>query len=553
MGLMDGGFDPKLLKKVMEASKALAGGLEEAAICLYGSRVAGYAREDSDYNILILLDQYGEGVRYYSRDLDGQEGSCLIADRELFELDVKVGSLGEFLAGRLIPPYLSLKGEPYLWRMEVALKKRICLEELEELILEHGELSRGLVFKPEYVALSRIKRRMMVYPPLRYSYTMLLTRGLREGNMRRIMPGFMSALKELEKEGALELENNLVHPSDSFVDKVLSRRSRERVVNVLERSRRAIHTYLMHGRAGRVNLDSLAKELTFKLARGLLTTPEKMGFDDPNRFLYLKTAIGLTSMEERSPALEALEGFKRGVKMALKPLGGALNEVYLATADDERFVVKRFSDWYVFKWFPLNIVALGARYFSVSGRERLSNEYGMTCYMSERGLPVQRILHVNVREKTLIKEYLDGVDYSKLVRKALKSNGPDEADSFLEVGAFMAHVHSYDMTLGDAKPENILLGSKGVIALDLEQASKGGDKAWDIAEFLYYAGHYSLTLNKGAKTIAQRFIEGYLTEGNPATLRKAAGLNYIKVFSFWTPTVILWHYAGRLKEATKRR
>jgi tRNA A-37 threonylcarbamoyl transferase component Bud32 len=552
MGLENGGFEPELLKKVLEASKALTGGLEETALCLYGSRVAGYAREDSDYNVLILLDQYGEGVRYYSRDLNGREGSCLIADKELFEMDVKAGSLGEFLAGRLIPPYLSLKGKSYLWRMEVALKKRICLEEMEELILEHGELSRGLMFKPEYVAISRMKRRMMVYPPLRYSYTMLLTGGLKEKNMKRIMPGFKQALKELESEGTVKLENGLIQPSDNFVDKVLSRRSVERVVNVLERSRRAIHTYLMHGRAGRVNLDSLAKELTFKLARGLLTTPEKLGFEDPRRFLYLKTALGLTSMGERSPALKALEGFRRGVKAALKPLGGALNEVYLATVDDERFVVKRFSDWYAFKWFPLNIVALGARYFSVSGRERLSNEYGMTCYMSDRGLPVQRILHVNLQEKTLIKEYLDGVDYSKLVRKALKSNSPEE-DSFQEAGTFMAHVHSYDVTLGDAKPENLLLGFKGVIALDLEQASKGGDKAWDIAEFLYYAGHYSLTLSEGAKTIAQRFIEGYLKEGDPSTLRKAAGLNYIKVFSFWTPTIILWYYASQLKEAAKRR
>ena len=54
-----------------------------------------------------------------------------------------------------------------------------------------------------------------------------------------------------------------------------------------------------------------------------------------------------------------------------------------------------------------------------------------------------------------------------------------------------AHVHAHDVSLGDTKPDNVLIKKDGTIFLiDFEQATKDGDKAWDIAVFLYYCGHY---------------------------------------------------------------
>ncbi len=296
-------------------------------------------------------------------------------------------------------------------------------------------------------------------------------------------------------------------------------------------------------------MDSVAKELTAKVTRGLLTFPERIGFEDPKRFLYLKTSQGLLNMDERRSALEAVGGFRSGLDVKLNPLGGALNEVFLAEADGDKMVVKRFSDWFGFKWFTLNIVALGAKIFSISGKERLSNEYGMACYMADKGLPIQRILYVSMKEKTLIKDYIKGVSYSKIVKEAKADKLEDLKKDFRAVGSFLGKVHSMDVTLGDTKPENFICRTDGVVSVDLEQASKGGDKAWDVAEFLYYSGHYSLTLNKAVRAIPDSFIEGYLLDGRPSTLRKAAGLNYIKVFSFWTPALIIRHIAIELKKA----
>ena len=69
------------------------------------------------------------------------------------------GALGEFIAGRMLFPYVGLKGASYLAENEIKFKERVVREESEDLIRQFGEASRGLVIKPEYFALSRILRK----------------------------------------------------------------------------------------------------------------------------------------------------------------------------------------------------------------------------------------------------------------------------------------------------------------------------------------------------------------------------------------------------------
>ena len=100
------------------------------------------------------------------------------------------------------------------------------------------------------------------------------------------------------------------------------------------------------------------------------------------------------------------------------------------------------------------------------------------------------------------------------------------------------------MSLGDCKPENIIVTREGELCfVDLEQASRDGNQAWDIAEFLYYSGHYVSPLAPTDKIelLAKAFIEGYIEEGgNPENVKKAASPRYTKVFSLFTqPHVIL--------------
>jgi serine/threonine protein kinase len=119
-------------------------------------------------------------------------------------------------------------------------------------------------------------------------------------------------------------------------------------------------------------------------------------------------------------------------------------------------------------------------------------------------------------------------------------------------------VHALGIALGDTKPENIVIGKNGeVCLLDFEQAARNGDKVWDIAEFLYYAGHYISPFVgvRSAELIAKAFVEGYVKAGGNAEIVKEAGNpKYTKVFSIFTlPHIIfvissICRKAGRLKE-----
>lgn len=65
----------------------------------------------------------------------------------------------------------------------------------------------------------------------------------------------------------------------------------------------------------------------------------------------------------------------------------------------------------------------------------------------------------------------------------------------------------------------------------------------DIAEFLYYSGHYASPFYgiKRARLLAEAFIKGYLSTGGDLNTVKAAGKpKYARVFSLFTiPTVII--------------
>jgi hypothetical protein len=78
--------------------------------------------------------------------------------------------------------------------------------------------------------------------------------------------------------------------------------------------------------------------------------------------------------------------------------------------------------------------------------------------------------------------------------------------------------------------------------VDLEQAERGGDQAWDLAELLYYSGRYALLSSiEMTKAVTKAFIEGYLEAGGKiVNVRKVKSPKYIKVFSFFASPHILY-------------
>ncbi len=121
------------------------------------------------------------------------------------------------------------------------------------------------------------------------------------------------------------------------------------------------------------------------------------------------------------------------------------------------------------------------------------------------------------------------------------------------IGKNFAKIHSLDVELGDTKPENFVISHDGeIFALDLEQSRRNGDATWDIAEFLYYSGHYSIRPKNSLKQLVENFVDGYLEIGNPSYLRKAANLSYVKVFSMWTSPQVMREITEILRGSSSR-
>ena len=522
-----------------------------AAICLYGSRAGGYARSDSDFDVILVLEGYREGLSFHPRKVGAISAAVLAVDRELFELDMRKGHLGEFICARLLGPYLALENADFLKKIEIQAKKRIIQEELRDLVIEYQEISHGLIVDPTYFALSRLRKRARHYPAVLHSYKNMLRQDVRSKNLKSVLEGYEIGLQDLCKAGLLRFENGMIMLQEKFIDKILSRRSFERVVNVVEISQRVFRSYLAYGRSRIGGVELILDEIGQLLRRGSQLDSSNEHAEDPKSHLFLQTSTGMVNLNEQSSIIDIALKLRPGARVAITPMAGVLNDVYLVSVGQEHLVAKRYTDWFTLKWFTINLVTLGTKKFSVMGKSRLANEYGMNRILSAEGIPVPEIVHVNIPQRMLLEKYVDGENVASLVKQVSSTDqlSAREYERAIEIGRALARVHSVDVTVGDSKPENFVVSQDGkVYSLDLEQASKKGDKAWDLSEFLFYSGHYSPLMTQGLNQFIDGFIMGYLERGEPNALRRAAGVNYMKVFSIWTAPPVIFRIAEKLRK-----
>jgi tRNA A-37 threonylcarbamoyl transferase component Bud32 len=488
----------------------------------------------------------------YVKVFGGKNAFVLVVDEWVFERDVDKGFLGEALAGGLLFPYIVLMNEDYLRAQEVKLKKRLILELLENLILSFPELSYELHIKPEYFLYETMLSRARLFPPMLYSLLNFMRMEVKEKNVEAVLNGFLKALRELEIENKVCFSNGYVKISKDFVDEVRSRKIR--FTNLFRTAERALFTSLLGIFPKALSLLSKNSNSLFKLQ----SFPEEKvthQIEDPKNYLYVPTASGLVPLSSKVD----IEAFARkvlsagkDVRVKVEEMGGVLNDVYLVRASsngvEKRVVVKSFRDWSSFKWFPLTLWTFGTRTFAVSGSSRLERECAINQFLHSKGFAVPRLLHVSHDERLVFMEYIEGENLSKVIKEIAASKTVDEMAMELNVirgvGEKFAKVHALGIALGDTKPENILIGKDGEIyILDFEQASRNGDKVWDVAEFLYYAGHYISPFvgTRPAQLIAKAFVEGYVGAGGDVKIVREAGKSkYTKVFSvFAFPHVML--------------
>lgn len=100
----------------------LAPSTQRIAACQYGPSV--YARPDSykGQDVLIISEDFANGLRAHRRVTGGHEIRFLISDRNLLESDILRGTLGDFLTEKFLYPYHPLANDEYLGNMSTQAK-----------------------------------------------------------------------------------------------------------------------------------------------------------------------------------------------------------------------------------------------------------------------------------------------------------------------------------------------------------------------------------------------------------------------------------------------
>jgi len=268
-------------------------------VCLYGSRVAGYARPESDYDLIIVLDDYSYILKYVYLKEAELELSALVVDRNSLERDAESAFLGEFVVGRLLHIYETITNAELFRRLEIVYKKRVILEEISDIVRSTNILSTEITFPLEYIMFSKIRHRSLLYRNALYSFYKTYTGQNSVHNIEFALNGYQQALKEI-----LEVDNemlilrshgNLVQISEKRVD---VKRSMRVASLKLTKKFQEFTSYIIHAYAGRHTLQYVVKEAEAKITRQKKYSIELPKFISTPRECYWKLPEGLLIIDD---------------------------------------------------------------------------------------------------------------------------------------------------------------------------------------------------------------------------------------------------------------
>lgn len=540
----------ELKKATFNLCKQITASRKLVAACLYGPPICGYANKKSDVNVLLVISGFRPTLKSYYKSLNDIDALILTVEQNAFEKDIKAGWLGEFVADKIMVPYESLFNEEYLQHQDVLLKRRIIWELLENIVLGFPESSHELIVKPEYFLYESILRRSKLFPPVTFRFLNMLRNDVKERNVRQMMHGFSEALNELSEEKWIRITDDRVKITRKFVHAIRSKRIR--VPSFLRSVQRAAFFHVFSVLPKMMSPLQREEEIFMETHREFRNEDLTLQLEDPKRYLFMPTPLGPVPLSDETTIEEFVRKNVPSGEIAsiqISEMGGVLNMAYLLSFrrnnEEHKIVVKKFKNWLGFKWFPLALWALGTKSFAVLGQSRLEREYALSQFLHSQSWPVPRVLYISPKERLIFKEFVEGENLSKIIRRHLtsKEKTTEETALIRTVGMRIAEAHRLGVALGDCKPENVIVTKDGTpYFVDLEQASRDGNQAWDVAEFLYYSGHYvsPIAPADAAELVAKEFIKGYLeAEGKKETIKKAGSARYTKVFSIFTPPHVI--------------
>ena len=519
-------------RQLLEVADDVVGdGGRALAVAAYGSKVAGYARPDSDYDLIVVAKRFKGRIRYQYVH-SPVTSAALVVEAELLERDAVKAYLGEFVSGRLLNIYEPLLNGDLIRKAEVESKKRVIAEEILEIESLYGEFAQDLVIPLEYFLFNKLHKRAMVYPPALYSYIKTYTCPSGEENKAFTLEGFAEAALSLQSSGILRFESKGGTPHVRISGEGLRSRAFASILSLFNLTTRGVRQYAVHGYAGRVGFNVFKDEALSKVKRMQEKADPPEELEEPKRLIGLQEGLILPKTEQMVQRLATLSGFAAYTKKE-KSLGEIYSTAKLlmlrgAAGGEARFVLKYFADIRSVKWALLNVWSLSHK-FSTSPQARMHREYQASIVLRSRGVATPKIVGAVLDEKVLVKEYIEGDRLSDVVQGLLtgRSEGTGTVERF---GEAMGAVHRAGYALGDSKATNVIVGGDGGLYFtDLEQATEGGDQAWDVAAFVYYQAKLSFK-EAGTKKVAEAFLEGYKRANGVENIVKAKSPKYVAPF-----------------------
>jgi tRNA A-37 threonylcarbamoyl transferase component Bud32/predicted nucleotidyltransferase len=522
-------ISPQELEAIKKCIVRVAKDRAVVAACLYGSRAAGYARPDSDIDLLVVLENYSHLVKYVYLRESAMEVSALIVDRRALERDAKSAFLGEFVAGRLLHVYKPVAGAEFLASVERIYKRRIILEEVQGIVNFANVLSTEIFFPLEYVAFSKIKRRAMLYPSAAYSYYRTYAEGGR--NLEFALGGYSRALEDIaaEDKDLLVRQGDLLQISEKRV--LVEKEGGTRLK--LSKRLQEFSSYLVQTYAGRRIWHLAVKEAESKIRRHTrqqARLPDFMAFP---KGAYWKLPEGRLIVESKD-WLDDLAGPLGRYSVAKKRRLGNVNSrtmLYVLEhgSGEYKIAVKELAKTKAVKWAALNLWTAPVKRFRVDPLFRLGSEYKAIRYIRSLGLRTPAIEAVVLNRRILVTRFIEGATLADVIKDCISGSG--DAKLLGEVGAQIAKIHGTGSSLGNVKPKNVIVSCSDLYFTDVEQfVFQAGDQAWDLAQFVSWG--LKGTRNDGmAAAIAKEFLKGYVDVAGPGNVaRLAKSRRYIESF-----------------------
>jgi tRNA A-37 threonylcarbamoyl transferase component Bud32/predicted nucleotidyltransferase len=502
-------LSPEELQSLKNLMERIAGRRRIVAACIYGSRVAGYARPDSDVDVMIVLENYPYAVKYVYLKDQGLQVSALVVDQGSLEGDARHAHLGEFVVGRLLHVYEPVINAEFFERIERLYKKRVILEEMQNMVGQTSLLCTEISFPLEYVLFSKIKRRASLYPNAAYSYCRTYTAS--EQNLKFALDGYRRALAEIvaEDKELFEQDGSFLRISEKRVQVEKNRASLKLTKKLQEFSSYFVHTY-----AGRKTLHLAVREAESKIKRQVTQRVEFPDFMSCPACVYWKLPEGLLVSDSRRQDWIGLLASQAGLDdyaITKKRLGNPNSRTMLYVLrnrdNERRYAVKKLARTKSVKWAALSMWTAPVKKFKIDPLYRLGSAYRAARQIRKLGLLTPPIEAVVLDRRLLITQFIEGRSLADVIRGLL--SGRDEETGWLRIAGWqMSQVHQTGASFGNIKPKNIIVHD-GLYFTDLEQfVFDAGDPAWDVAQFVCWGLKSSRNADMAA-AITKEFLEGY--------------------------------------------